>query len=149
MAGGYSVLLDLEILNGVMSLKFDKYVNTYTVEVDNNVEKLQFNYKVEDEFQVDVINNENINEGLNYVYIIVTNKNEQNTYTLEVYKEVTKKVISTSNLETKLEVEQQVNKNTPYIIGTICFVVILIFFLIIFHPRKSLKKTIEKKYNKC
>ena len=86
MAGGYSVLLDLEILNGVMSLKFDKYVNTYTVEVDNSVEKLQFNYKVEDEFQVDVINNENINEGLNYVYIIVTNKNEQNTYTLEVYK---------------------------------------------------------------
>ena len=45
MAGGYSVLLDLEILNGVMSLKFDKYVNTYTVEVDNSVEKLQFNYK--------------------------------------------------------------------------------------------------------
>ena len=96
MAGGYSVLLDLEILNGVMSLNFDKYVNTYTVEVDNSVEKLQFNYKVEDEFQVDVINNENINEGLNYVYIIVTNKNEQNTYTLEVYKEVTKNVISTS-----------------------------------------------------
>ena len=140
MAGGYSVLLDLEILNGVMSLKFDKYVNTYTVEVDNSVEKLQFNYNVEDEFQVDVINNENINEGLNYVYIIVTNKNEQNTYTLEVYKEVTKKVISTSNLETKLEVEQQVNKNTPHIIGTICFVVILIFFLIIFHPRKCFKK---------
>lgn len=145
MAGGYSVLLDLEILNGVMSLKFDKYVNTYTVEVDNSVEKLQFNYKVEDEYQVDVINNENINEGLNYVYIIVTNKNEQNTYTLEVYKEVTKDVISTSNFETKLEVEQQVNKNTPYIIGTICFVVILIFFLIIFHPRKRFKKTIRKK----
>ena len=139
------MLLDLEILNGVMSLKFDKYVNTYTVEVDNNVEKLEFNYKVEDNSQVDVINNENINDGLNYVYIIVTNKNEQNTYTLEVYKEVTKDVISTSNLETKLEVEQQVNKNTPYIIGSICFVVILIIFLIIFHPRKCFKKTIENK----
>lgn len=139
------MLLDLEILNGVMSLKFDKYVNTYTVEVDNNVEKLQFNYKVEDNSQVDVINNENINDGLNYVYIIVTNEQEQNTYTLEVYKEITKSVISTSNLETKLEVEQQVNKNTPYIIGSICFVIILIFFLIIFHPRKCFKKTIEKK----
>ena len=139
------MLLDLEILNGVMSLKFDKYVNTYTVEVDNNVEKLQFNYKVEDNSQVDVINNENINDGLNYVYIIVTNEQEQNTYTLEVYKEVTKEVISTSDLETKLEVEQQVNKNTPYIIGSICFVIILIFFLIIFHPRKCFKKTIEKK----
>ena len=145
MAGGYSVLLDLEILNGVMSLKFDKYVNTYTVEVDNSVEKLQFNYKVEDECQVDVINNENINDGLNYVYIIVTNEQEQNTYTLEVYKEVTKDVISTSNFETKLEVEQHINKNTPYIIGTICFVIILIIFLIIFHPRKCFKKTIEKK----
>lgn len=139
------MLLDLEILNGVMSLKFDKYVNTYTVEVDNNVEKLQFNYKVEDNSQVDVINNENINDGLNYVYIIVTNEQEQNTYTLEVYKEVTKKVISTSNLETKLEAEQHINKNTPYIIGSICFVIILIFFLIIFHPRKCFKKTIEKK----
>ncbi len=139
------MLLDLEILNGVMSLKFDKYVNTYTVEVDNNIEKLQFNYKVEDNSQVDVINNENINDGLNYVYIIVTNEQEQNTYTLEVYKEVTKEVISTSNLETKLEAEQQVNKNTPYIIGSICFVIILIFFLIIFHPRKCFKKTIEKK----
>ena len=138
------MLLDLEILNGVMSLKFDKYVNTYTVEVDNNINKLQFNYKVEDECQVDVINNENINEGLNYVYIIVTNKNEQNTYTLEVYKEVTKEVISTSNLETKLEVEQQINKNTPYVIGSICFVIIVIFFLIIFHPRKKFKKTIAK-----
>lgn len=139
------MLLDLEILNGVMSLKFDKYVNTYTVEVDNNVEKLQFNYKVEDNSQVDVINNENINDGLNYVYIIVTNEQEQNTYTLEVYKEVTKSVISTSNLETKLEVEQHINKNTPYIIGSICFVIILIFFLIIFHSRKCFKKTIEKK----
>lgn len=138
------MLLDLEILNGVMSLKFDKYVNTYTVEVDNNVEKLQFNYKVEDNSQVDVINNENINDGLNYVYIIVTNEQEQNTYTLEVYKEVTKSVISTSDLETKLEAEQHINKNTPYIIGSICFVIILIFFLIIFHPKKKFKKTIVK-----
>ena len=139
------MLLDLKILNGNMSLKFDKYVNTYTIEVKNDVESLEIEYKIRESDEIKIINNDNLETGLNYVFLEITNESEKNMYTLEVYKEVTKDVISTSNLETKLEVEQQVNKNTPYIIGTICFVVILIIFLIIFHPRKCFKKTIEKK----
>ena len=31
------MLLDLEVLNGNMFLKFDKYLNTYTIEIEDDV----------------------------------------------------------------------------------------------------------------
>ena len=39
--GSDSVLLDLKILNGDMFLKFDKYVNNYTVNVASDVDTLE------------------------------------------------------------------------------------------------------------
>ena len=84
--GSDSVLLDLKILNGDMPLKFDKYVNSYTVLVESNVEFLEIEYKIRDTDEIKIINNENLNYGLNYIFLEITSDNEKNVYTLEVYR---------------------------------------------------------------
>lgn len=133
------MLLDLDVINGSMSLKFDKYVNEYTVFVDEDIEKLELNYKVNDGYRVDVVNNESIGDGVNFVYVVVTKDNEQNTYTLEVYKNKSKEVILVNDTYTEVEVSKDVSKSVTYIIIISCIVIILFFFLIIFHPFKNKK----------
>ena len=85
--GSDSVLLDLKILNGDMFLKFDKYVNNYTVNVASDVDTLEIEYKIRDTDEIRIVNNEILNYGLNYVFLEVTSEEEKNVYTLEVYKE--------------------------------------------------------------
>lgn len=85
--GSDSVLLDLKILNGNMFLKFDKYVNNYTVNVASDVDTLEIEYKIRDTDEIKIVNNEILNYGLNYVFLEVTSEEEKNVYTLEVYKE--------------------------------------------------------------
>ena len=129
------MLLDLNILNGKMSLKFDKYVNIYTVEVASDVDSLEIEYRIEDTDEIKIINNENFNYGLNYVFLEVSNQDNKNMYTLEVYKE---KIETVMKYETPtIENEKTMQKSTPYIIFTICFLIILFFFVVIFHHKKS------------
>lgn len=130
------MLLDLEILNGRMSLDFDKYVNEYTVFVDENTERLELNYKVNDGYRVDIINNENIIDGMNLVYVIVTGDNIQNTYTLEVYKNKVKEVIKVDDTSSNIEVKSEVSPSVTYMLIIGCIIIILFFFIIIFHPLK-------------
>ena len=135
LQGSDSVLLDLNILNGKMSLKFDKYVNIYTVEVASDVDSLEIEYRIEDTDEIKIINNENFNYGLNYVFLEVSNQDNKNMYTIEVYKE---KIETVMKYETPtIENEKTMQKSTPYIIFTICFLIILFFFVVIFHHKKS------------
>ncbi len=69
------MLLDLKILNGDMPLKFDKYVNNYTVEIAEDVTKLEIDYKCNEGDLVNILNNDNLDYGLNYVFIEVTSNN--------------------------------------------------------------------------
>ena len=50
------MLLDLKILNGDMPLKFDKYVNNYTVEIAEDVTKLEIDYKCNEGDLVNILN---------------------------------------------------------------------------------------------
>ena len=54
------MLLDLEVLNGNMSLKFDKYVNTYTIEIESDVNFLDIKYKIDEKDTIKILNNENL-----------------------------------------------------------------------------------------
>ena len=52
------MLLDLKILNGDMPLKFDKYVNNYTVEIKEDVTKLEIEYICNNDDLVTIKNND-------------------------------------------------------------------------------------------
>lgn len=134
--GSDSVLLDLKILNGNMPLKFDKYVNSYTVLIESNVEFLEIEYKIRDTDEIKIINNENLNYGLNYIFLEITSDNEKNVYTLEVYREKVESVMMYQEV-TLGSGDKVMNENTPYIISFVCFLVILLFFIVIFVRRKS------------
>ena len=131
-----SVLLDLKILNGDLSLEFDKYVNNYTVSVASDVDKLEIDYKIRDTDEIKIVNNENLEYGLNYIFIEVTNEEEKNMYTLEVYREKVENVMSYENVSVP-KTEEKMPLHVPYLIGGGCFVVILFFFMVIFGHRKS------------
>lgn len=134
--GSDSVLLDLKILNGNMFLKFDKYVNNYTVNVASDVDTLEIEYKIRDTDEIKIVNNEILNYGLNYVFLEVTSEEEKNVYTLEVYKEKIENVMKYEDVLVAKS-DKEVNENMPYIISFVCLVVILFFFVVIFHRKKS------------
>lgn len=124
------MLTDLQVLNGDMPLKFDKYVNTYSVNVTSDVVELDLVYEVSDG-EVRVIENENLKEGLNYVYLEVTNEDSKTWYTLKVYKEKTEVVFKeVVEEEGKREIT---NKETYTIIG-VCMFLIILCFMIIYRP---------------
>lgn len=134
--GSDSVLLNLTILNGEMPLKFDKYVNTYTVSVDSSVTSLEIEYKITDENEIKIINNENFEYGVNYVFIEITNLEEKNIYTLEVYRNKEISAMKDENVAITLDSEKMPS-NYAYKTCFVCGLIIVIFFFIIFHPKSS------------
>lgn len=134
------MLLNLEILNGKMSIKFDKYVNNYSIKVDENVDYLVMDYEVSEGYTIDIINNSNLEPGYNYVYIEVKNDLEVNSYILEVYKEEVNEVINYENYLEELNVVPKNYGYTKYIIGIIAFLIIIILFYILFIKRKKGRK---------
>ena len=81
------MLDDLQVLNGDMTPKYDKYNNRYTVRVDNNVTKLELDYKINSDNEVNIYGNDSLKEGNNNVFIAITNNNEVNYIYLNVIKE--------------------------------------------------------------
>jgi len=81
----------LEIKNGKLGSEFDSKKYNYTVNVGSDVDKLDFEYEVNDEETVDVrvVGNENFKEGNNTVIIELTNTKTEETikYELVVIKE--------------------------------------------------------------
>jgi len=131
------VLLDLKILNGDMPLKFDKYVNNYTVEIKEDVTKLEIEYKCNNDDSVNITNNDNLDFGINYVFIEVVSKEEKNVYVLEVYKKRTENVFNEIKIEPEIKSEEKMPDYIP--IGLIVggFLIILLTFRLLFHKKKS------------
>ena len=66
----------------------------------------------------------------------ITSDNEKNVYTLEVYREKVESVMKYQEV-TLGSGDKVMNENTPYIISFVCFLVILLFFIVIFVRKKS------------
>lgn len=124
------MLTDLQVLNGDMPLKFDKYVNTYSVNVTSDVTELDLVYEVSDG-EVKVIENENLKEGLNYVYLEVINEDSKAWYTLKVYKEKTEVVFKEIVEE---EVKREITNKETYTIIGVCIFLIILCFIVIYRP---------------
>ena len=130
------MLNDLKIINGVLSPKFDIYNNIYSVNIDENVDKLVIEYDVDSDYIVNIIDNESLVPGNNEVYLQVIKDNEINTYTLLVYKEETDTVVNYDYLLEPLEVKEELPSYVaPLIIGC-CFFVILLVFILLFKRKK-------------
>lgn len=134
------MLLDLEIVNGDLTPKFDKYVEDYSVTVSKDIESLIINYKSEEGYDVEILNNENLQPGDNFVYIELKNESIINTYTLNVYKEKEKEVISINDEALKIEVKKEMPSYIPYAIFGSCLLVIIIAFWLLFRKKKTIKK---------
>lgn len=131
------MLLDLKILNGDMPLKFDKYVNNYTVEIKEDVTNLEIEYKCNNDDSVNITNNDNLDFGINYVFIEVINNEEKNVYVLEVYKKRDENVFNEIKIESEIKNEEKMPDYIP--IGLIVggFLIILFTFWLLFHKKKS------------
>ena len=130
------MLEDLEIVNGIITPEFDIYNNIYSVSIEEDVDELVINYKVSDDYVVNIIDNNNLVPGENEVYIQVIKENEINTYTLLVNKEESENVSNLEYLLEPLEVKEELPTYVaPLIIGS-CIFLILVFFLIIFRKKK-------------
>lgn len=130
------MLLDLEVLNGNMFLKFDKYVNTYTIEIEDDVNFLDIKYKIDEKDTIKILNNENLIGGLNYVFIEVTHENEKNMYTLEVYKNETKNVFHEVEITPSDDTPEKMPEYVPVVIISVVVLVILFTHWLLFHKKK-------------
>lgn len=131
------MLNDLNIINGELSPTFDALNNIYSVTVAEDVNSLVMEYVVEDGYIVNVIDNEDLSAGENEVYLQVIKDDEINTYTLLVYKEVTKPVFNYDYTVDTVEVEEPLPEYVaPLIIGS-CILIILIFALLLFKHKKN------------
>ena len=134
------MLDNLEVLNGTLSLKFDPLNTKYTVLLnDKNDMALQFQYQVPDGVEVFITNNYLVNE---YTVVILTVKDEDATmdYKFYVYKEDSTDVADYFPIQKSIEVEA--TELSPYAvpgISSICFLIILIVFAILFHKKKKRK----------
>lgn len=132
------MLNDLKILNGTLELTFNKYTYEYTVIVDNNINTLDFVYKLEDNCNIN-INNNLLNNYENIVTIDVYNDENIETYTFYVYKEATNYTSLIDNYKKSLEIVNNIEVE-PYKIQLLVsgiFLSIIIVFSILFRHKRN------------
>ena len=128
------VIENIEINNALISPKYDKYNNYYSVTLNEDITQLDFNIKYdESNTKVEIDDNNNlVNNKLVYVTIYDLETNEKNVYIFQIYKEDATNVINEVNENKELEVKDEENEMLAPIIGTICFVIILLVYYIMF-----------------
>ena len=132
------MLKKLVILNGKLSTNFDSLNTIYTVDTDQEVEKLEIEYVIEESDQISIFNNQ-INNNQSEIVITVYNDEESMSYYLEVYP--TKTILKEDNEKYLESLELNQNKAIPkYVTGLIigtCFIMIFLLFIILFKKKKN------------
>ncbi len=130
------MLLDLKVLNGRLTPDFSSDLYSYIIEVED-VDQLELDLKVDKDLPVTIYGNDYLTEGENHVLIEIFDERVV-TYTLIVYKKEEQMVAKVEDNTSKIEINA---KNliledilTPGII-TICFVIIVILYSVIFHKK--------------
>lgn len=132
------MLQSLEILNGEMTPKFDKYNNIYSVKVDENITMLELNYTVDENCIVNIVGNSNFAIGENQVFIEVTNEKGRTTYTILVNKEEVQvaSVMDVMDYQ-RVEIKKELPEYIAPLISIVCFLIILCTFSLLFHKKKA------------
>lgn len=127
---------EINILNGKLDLEFDKYNNIYTVEVEESESKLEFTYKITDGYSIS-INNNQLNDDINYVYVNVYNEYDFNSYTFIVNKKISQTTSLIEDYKSKILIEEEVPSKIE--VGGIifsCILFLFITFILIFKKKK-------------
>lgn len=125
---------DLKINNATISPKFDQYNNYYSVTIDENIDKLDFEYDFnKDKYEVKITNNENLVEN-KLIYVTVYNKEskEKNTYIFKIYLEEVITTVKTVDNEEDIGKKDKKTTNYAPVIGTVCFLLIIFVYYVIF-----------------
>ena len=138
----------LKILNGNLELAFNKYIYYYTVKVDSDIVSLIFDYKLDDDWKINIRNN-TLNYGNNLVYVDVYNDIESKTYTFSVYKEMTEEVNGIDNYKKSLEINNvsHLELYKVQLLGVGLFLTIVLLFTVLFKRRKISKDIITTNNN--
>ena len=128
------MLDDLKVLNGDMQPKFDKYNDLYTVFVNNNVEKLELSYIVSGTEVDEIIGNDFLNFGENLVVIKLANGEK---YNLNVIKKQEQTVTNVFDNYEKIEIKPEMPSYIPSLIGIICFLLVVLSYLLIFKKKNK------------
>ena len=132
------MLKELNIKNGILELEFNQYTYEYTVLVDDEVLSLEFEYELENNSQLEIINNK-IAEGENIINLRVFSEEDEIVYTFYVYKEKTNMVNSIDIYKKTLEVSSK-NEIPLYKVQLLTggiFLIIVILFSIIFKRKRT------------
>ena len=137
------MLKNLEILNGVMTPEYDIYNNIYTVMLID-ADKLDISYETMNENdEVGIIGNENLKVGENHIEINISNGEDVNKIDLIVNKTLSS-VGEFNNTYQAVELEQA--QKMPEFVGpliaSICFILILLLFYLLFSKKVKKNKTI-------
>ena len=128
----------VKILNGILELKFDKYTYEYTVLVEDDIKRLDFEYLTTDSVSVNIRNNY-IYDGEGLVYVDVISNDNIITYTFLTHKETTNIVSGIDDYKKSLELTKTDNIEL-YEIQILCssvFIIIVIIFCLIFRKKHT------------
>lgn len=131
------MLKELNVLNGQLSLPFDPLNTRYTVMMNSDDNKLELDVLASDDYKISIYNNDIIN---NFTEVVITVYNDTDimSYYLEVYKEENTTVNNSYDYFKELEINN--DNEMPYytapLIASICFLLILFLFIILFKKRK-------------
>ncbi len=126
------MLEELRVLNGEMTPKYDKYNNKYTITVANNVSKVKFEFKKDENTEVIIYGNNNIKVGENNIVLLVKNNDQSEYIFINVIKQSDADVMEVFDSTNQLEIANSVPIYSGYLIATSCFLIILLLFLRIF-----------------
>lgn len=131
------MLEELNILNGKMSLSFDPLNSKYTVFLNENEDRLDIEYKLKAGVFIVIDGNYNLKDGSNVIISVSDNKKTEN-YQLNVYinKSVEVGNISPNSVDLEINDNKVISEYAGPGIASICFILILFLFVILFHKKK-------------
>ena len=110
IAENSAYLSELSVEQGELSPSFDKNNNTYTIDIDDDVTKLDINYTLEDDnATVEILDNDLITEKNHTVTIKISNNEEIQIYKILVNKIKNESVASLNNNSINLKITKKRN----------------------------------------
>lgn len=135
------MLENLKIVNGELSLEFDPLVNLYTVLVEEDIEKLDFEYVCATEIcDIEVIGNIITGEE-NTVVVNVFSENKTDSYKFIVNKKSSDLVFHEENIENAMSVESNTRDfesyEIEYLIIVVLVLIAIMYKILLSKPKKN------------
>ncbi len=126
------------IENGILEPEFQNDIESYYVSISEDVDSLDLDFKLEPGTKINVVGNNDLKIGDNYVFIELEKEGMVKTYRFLVNKEETATVF---NYEEPVRLEIEENKKEPIdytpIIILVCIFLIIVIFKTIFKSNKK------------